>query len=338
VNYICEDYLQKVYKKHISEENTLFINSCVLPDAELVTELLQLNEGESLTKNSTLIAYRRKFGALVQNYDAREYNGTPVLIKKMVDVLSAQKSEITNDYFVLTKGRHSNRISDSYSTLYGKDIFIEEGAIIKSSILNAEDGPIYIGKNCKIEEGSIIQGPFGMLDRSVVAMGARIRPGVSLGPKCIIGGEVKNTVFQSFSNKAHDGYIGDSLIGSWCNIGAGTTSSNLKNNWSHIRIWDQEAGKENDTGRQKLGLIMGDYCMVAIGTLFNTGSVIGVGCSLFNHSFTTKHLASFSWGDDEVYIFKEFVKSIEQMKSSKKEIFKDEEVELLMHVYSKTIV
>ncbi len=337
VKYICEDYLQEKYKKNITEENNIFINSSVIPNSELVTELLQLNEGESLIHNSTLIAYRRKFGAISQGYEEREYGGVLSKINKITDLITLQAQEIEKDYHLLTHGRHSLRINDAYTTHYGKDVFLEEGVDIKSAILNAEEGPIYIGKNCKIEEGAIIKGPFGMLDGSVVTMGARIRKGVSLGPKCVAGGELKNTILQGYTNKAHDGYIGDSYIGEWCNFGAGTTCSNLKNNWTNVKLWDQKSGKENDSGVQKIGLVIGDHCMTAIGTLFNTGSVIGLSCNIFQHGFAEKHLPSFSWGDNNVYNFDQLLNSIEHMKNTKKEELTSVDKKILEFVYQNRV-
>ena len=337
VKYICEDSIQKYFKKNITEEDNLFINSAILPDAELIKELLQLQEGQSLTKDGLLIAYRRKFGTLIQNYEASEYNSQLDCIRHIGDILEHQKDEIVKDYHLITHGRHSQRIPDAYTTLYGKDIFIEEGASIKSAILNAEEGPVYIGTNCKVEEGAIIKGPFGMLDNSTVSMGAKIRNGVSIGPKCVIGGEVKNSIFHSFSNKAHDGYIGDSIIGSWCNFGAGTNCSNLKNNWNEVRIWNEETGQTDNTGRNKIGIIMGDYSMCGIGTQFNTGTVISLGCNVFNHQFPQKHIPAFSWGDGDVYRLEELMNTIKHIKNSKQEILGENEKTLISELFNKLV-
>lgn len=333
IKYICATHLQFKFKKNITEENNLFINSSIIPTHDLVTELLQLNEGESLVSGDKMIAYRRKFGVIGQSLEPKPFDKELISISKITDLLSLQSSEITKDYYLLTHGRHSQRVPDAYTTIYGENIFIETGVQIKSAILNAENGPIYIGSNCEIEENAIIRGPFGMLEGSTVGMGAKIRSGVSLGPKCTVSGEIKNTIFQGYTNKGHDGYIGDSIIGEWCNFGASTTSSNLKNNWNSVKLYDNVSGQISDSGLRKIGLIVGEYTMTAIGTLFNTGTVIGLGCSIFDHSFSQKFVPSFSWGNSDIHSLDRLFSTIQHIMHSKDEELSIQDQEILECIY-----
>jgi len=228
------------------------------------------------------------------------------------EIFSKNGKTLRNDFELITEGRKSEDITDPFTIVYGRDqIFLEEGVDIKASILNASEGPIYIGKNAQIQEGSIIKGPFALLDHSVVNMGAKIRPDTTIGPYCKVGGEINNSVFFGFSNKAHDGFLGNSVIGEWCNLGADTNNSNLKSNYGEVKVYSYALQKMVGTGLQFCGLLMGDHSKSSINSMFNTGTVVGIGCNIFDCGFPPKHVISFSWGGSrdgfELYQFDKFI-------------------------------
>lgn len=238
---------------------------------------------------------------------------------------------INEDFKMITSGRKSQSIPNGNYTVSPENIFVEEGASIKFSILNAENGPIYIGKDAEIEEGSLLRGPISINEGSRIKMGTRIYGATTIGPYCLAGGEIKNSILMGFSNKGHDGYLGDSVIGEWCNLGAGTSNSNLKNNASVVKIWSK---KENDfiAAGTKCGLLMGDYSRSAINTSFNTGTVVGVCCSIFENSFPPKFIDNFSWGDKK-YIFEKAIIDIDNWKKLKNSNITENEIQSLRNIY-----
>src|SRR5690606_2063675 len=206
-------------------------------------------------------------------------------------------SELRADFGLITSGRKSQEINDPFTIAYNApDIFVEEGAQIRAAVLNAENGPIYIGRNARVEEGALIRGPFALCEGSTVNMGAKMRGDSTVGPFSKIGGEVSNSVIFGYSNKGHDGFLGNSVIGEWCNIGADTNTSNLKNNYSPVRLWDYTKGTFANTGLQFCGLMMGDHSKCGINTMFNTGTVVGVGALVFGEGYPRNFIPSFSWG------------------------------------------
>ena len=242
---------------------------------------------------------------------------------------------IREDYDLVTRKRipiaiGSQKIS-STNKVIGKNIFIEEGAKVEHSILNASTGPIYIGKNAEVMEGCIIRGPFAMSEGSVLKMGAKVYGATTLGPYCIGAGEIKNSILLGYSNKAHDGYLGDSVIGEWCNLGAGTSNSNIKNTAGNIKICiDQK--KEKISAGIKCGLLMGDYSRSAINTSFNTGSVVGVACNVFGNGFPPTFIENFSWGNKK-YQLEKALEHIDNWKKLKGHILSEEEKQTLSTIY-----
>src|SRR5215467_11739207 len=211
---------------------------------------------------------------------------------------------------MVTENRTSQPIPESVQFLNKTAIFIEPGAVLNHCILNASTGPIYIGKNSTIMEGAVIRGPFALCEGAVVKMGAKIYGATTIGPYSVVGGEIKNSVIQGYSNKAHDGYLGDSVIGEWCNLGAGTSNSNVKNNAGEVTVWNP-ATKGYIVAGNKCGLFMGDYSRSAINTSFNTGTVVGVSCNVFADGLSPKHIPSFSWGvKGERYEFDKAIRDI----------------------------
>lgn len=303
VSFITQDYLSEKYDITISEKNFL-INGSVLPSQELCSLIRQMEEGEAMLLNGELIAAvldRDQFNRLMYD-DIEELSSFEVSdvkfnkLNRVWDIFLENEQAIRSDFELLTKRRKSAPISQTNSTLGSSNIFIEQGARVECSALNAENGPIYIGKNAQVMEGSLIRGPFVLGENSVVKMGAKIYGPTSIGPNCTVGGEIKNVVIFGNSNKGHEGYLGNSVIGEWCNLGADTNCSNLKNNWSEVKLWDYTQRKFAPTGQIKAGLFMGDFSMCGINTMFNTGTITGLCCNIFGSGFPRNFIPSFSWG------------------------------------------
>ncbi|MBT6650643.1 MAG: glucose-1-phosphate thymidylyltransferase [Flavobacteriales bacterium] len=331
-----EDYLVSKYPIRKQKEN-LWIDASVLPSKELKTELDSLRNGEVLESNGKIIAFKNL------NYSFKNLNkiNTSILvnsIENIWDIFSDNGREIEADFKLLTKARKSQKISDT-NTVIGKHIFIEKGAKISCSILNAENGPIYIGKNTEIMEGAIIRGPFAMGENAVLKMGAKIYGPTTLGPHCKVGGEVNNSVFFGYSSKAHDGFLGNSVIGEWCNLGADTNNSNLKNNYAEVKLWNYEMERFKKTGLQFCGLIMGDHSKCGINTMFNTGTVIGVSANIFGSGFPRNFIPSFSWGGAsgfQVYKLPKVFEVASKVFERRKLDFDENEQNILSEVYDMT--
>jgi UDP-N-acetylglucosamine diphosphorylase/glucosamine-1-phosphate N-acetyltransferase len=238
---------------------------------------------------------------------------------------------IRQDFELITKGRESKEISLTNQLICPENIFVEEGAKINYSILNASDGPIYIGKNAEVQEGSLIRGPFALCESGRIKMGAKIYGGTTIGPYCLATGEIKNSILTAYSNKAHDGYLGDSVIGEWCNIGAGTSNSNLKNTAGVIKMWSKHKNAFVESG-YKCGLIMGDYSRCAINTSFNTGTVAGISCNIFGNVFSQKFIEDFTWGNEN-YIFEKAISDINNWKKMKGHEITEDEIVSLKKIY-----
>ncbi len=255
---------------------------------------------------------------------------TAVNIKYPWHIFQNNDAAIREDFDLLTKKRKSKKIS-STNTVIGKNIFLEKGASVEHSILNTTCGPIYLGKNVKVLEGCTIRGPFAMCEGSVLKMGAKVYGATTLGPHCIAGGEIKNSILFGYSNKAHDGYLGDSIIGEWCNLGAGTSNSNIKNTAGEVKIWNA-AKSEYVSAGAKCGLMMGDYSRAAINTSFNTGSVVGVASNVFYDGFPPNYIESFSWGKEK-YNLEKALEHIENWKKLKGCALTEEEKNILSEIY-----
>ncbi len=260
--------------------------------------------------------------------------GTPYLvaIKNCVNIVKNNAATIVGDVAIKQINKATLELSSSSQIIHAYNIFVEEGAILENCILNASEGPIYIAKNCKIMDGAILRGPIFIDEGSIVKMGATIYGGTSIGKNCVVGGEIKNSIINNFSNKAHHGYLGDSIIGKWCNLGAGTSNSNVKNNGSDIVL---QLEKEQLNAGNKFGLLMGDYSRCAINTSFNTGTVVGTCCNIFTEGLTPKYIPNFSWGcKGERYELPKAFTDIENWKIMKGETLSKDERELLKNLYT----
>ena len=239
---------------------------------------------------------------------------------------------LRKDFELITAGRTSQPIPGSNKIIAAQNIFIEEGASVEHCIINASTGPVYIGKNAIIMEGCIIRGPFAICENAILKMGAKIYGATTIGPNCVAGGEIKNSILFANSNKAHDGYLGDSVIGEWCNLGAGTSNSNIKNTASNVKVWCNTTKNFEDAGL-KCGLLMGDYSRSAINTSFNTGTVVGVCCNIFGEGFPPKLVTNFTWGKQQ-YVFEKALQDIDNWKKLKKMEISFEEKNILKNLYN----
>jgi UDP-N-acetylglucosamine diphosphorylase/glucosamine-1-phosphate N-acetyltransferase len=279
------------------------IHGNVLPSPKLVKAMHKLKNGEFISANGDAgIIFRFSHKEISEKHKIKVTRSVTItqdvkVIHYPWDIVHLSDWAIRQDFELITKKRRSQSIPRSNKIINPKDIFIEKGAVVEHCILNASAGPIYIGKNALVMEGSMIRGPFAMGEGATLKLGSKIYGATSAGPYCTLGGEVKNTTLFGYSNKAHDGYLGDSVIGEWCNMGAGTTSSNLKNNARDVMVWTPK-GQMN--AGMKCGVMMGDYSRTAINTSINTGTVIGVCCNVFGAGLTPKYIPSFSWGSEGV--------------------------------------
>ena len=301
VSHLTEPYLQIIFP-HKADTDNLYINGSVCPTDALVSDLKNLVNGQVLlTTDQTLVAVRTSY-QLDKAPDMAEYvpvrtAETPVVLRQLPDIFALNGDQIRADFAKITCGRTSAPITDPHTRIYGaENLFIEEGATIRAAVLNAEAGPIYIGKNATISEGSVVIGPFALCTNSTVNWGGKMRSNTTVGPFCKVGGELGNSVLFGYSNKGHDGFLGNSVIGEWCNLGANVNNSNLKNDYTNVKMHSYATGEQEDTGRLFCGLMMGDYTKAGISTMFNTGTVVGVNVNVFGAGFQPKHIPSFSWG------------------------------------------
>lgn len=291
VSFISESYLQKKFPE-IHGQEEVEINAAVIPTEAIAAAVVSLQADQILMGENTWIARRGKATEKIQFTDQQ-----PIVLEQRWDLFQRNDEVLVADYFFLTAGRESQELSDTNTVIGNPDwIFLEEGAQVEGAFLNTTNGPIYIGKDAEVMEGSLIRGPFALCEHAGVKMGAKIYGATTIGPHCKVGGEISNCVFQAYSNKGHDGFLGNSLVGEWCNFGADSNTSNLKNNYSLIRSWSYEKGEEVETGLQFMGVCMGDHSKTAINTMLNTATVVGVSCNIFGGGFPKKFIPSFTWG------------------------------------------
>jgi UDP-N-acetylglucosamine diphosphorylase/glucosamine-1-phosphate N-acetyltransferase len=304
IGFTTEKYLSK---KFSSVENGIRVNAAVIPNEEIVAAVMHLEDNTALYLNEMFIAENGDSTSKIQ------FRGEiPVILENRWDLFQKNDLVLKSDFELITAGRKSQKLSKSNTVIGSSElIFLEEGAKVEASILNTTSGPIYIGKDAEIMEGSIVRGPLAMCEHSALKLGTKIYGATTLGPHCKVGGEVNNSVFQAYSNKGHEGFVGNSLIGEWCNLGADTNTSNLKNNYGNVSNYSYETGKEEKTNVQFMGLTMGDHSKCGINTMFNTATVIGVSCNIYGADFPPKFIPSFSWGGSAGFVPFKFEKAIE---------------------------
>lgn len=334
------EYLSEKYPCKNTNDNFL-VNGAICPDESLVKTIGALKKEEAISKDGILLAARTKSTSF-DSVNVIEYRNEITLINQVWKIFQYNGAQIRTDFELITKGRKSNDLKDPHTIVYGdvgKDIFIEEGAIIKAAVLNAENGPIYLGKNTQVQEGSLIRGPFALCEGSHVNMGAKIRGNSTVGPHSKVGGEISNAVIFGYSNKGHDGFLGNSVIGEWCNLGADTNTSNLKNNYENVKIWNYKKGGFKDTGLQFCGLIMGDHSKCGINTMFNTGTVVGIGCNIFGDGFPRTFIPSFAWGGAAgftTFQLNKMLDTAEKVYERRGKTLEASDKKILQHLYEST--
>ena len=340
VHVITQEYLQKDIIP--SNGSVYYINSSLIPNELLIEAILSLNEGESLHYGNKLIAYNSEQALKTIEPDkiikGKTWNESCILIQRPWDLFFYNDQVLKSDFTYLTKGRNSASLSNT-NLLIGDDLFIEEGASIEGSSINTLNGPVYIGKNTEVMEGSLIRGGLSLCENSTLKMGTKIYGPTTIGPYCKIGGEVSNSVFLGYTNKGHDGFIGNSVIGHWCNLGADTNTSNLKNNYAEVRLWDYTKEGFTNTGLQFCGLIMGDHSKCGINTMFNTGTVVGICANIFGEGFPRNFIPSFSWGGKQgfmTYKFEKVMEVAEIVMKRRNITLGQEEKNILQNVFDQT--
>ncbi|WP_456442057.1 putative sugar nucleotidyl transferase [Psychroserpens sp.] len=338
---LTEEYLSEKFPM-VEMDSNVMINASYLPNKELVAMVKNLEENQAVFKDEDVIAFFSKETQDEVNFDtykAIEYDADLIKIEHTWDIFSKNGEAIQEDFELLTHDRKSQPIPDSNNCINAQNIFIEEGAKLEFATLNASSGPIYIGKDSEIMEGSIIRGPFALCDHATVKLGAKIYGPTTVGPHSKVGGEVNNSILFGYSNKGHDGFLGNSVIGEWCNLGADTNTSNLKNNYAEVRLWNYNTQGFARTGLQFCGLMMGDHSKCGINTMFNTGTVVGVSANIFGSGFPRNYVPSFSWGGNSgfvTYLTKKAFEVAEVVMQRRTIEFSDIDKAILEHVFEET--
>tara|TARA_B110000858_G_scaffold183324_1_gene223528 strand:+ start:111 stop:1286 length:1176 start_codon:yes stop_codon:yes gene_type:complete len=338
---ITADYLEEKYPMVEMEENIL-INASFCPTESLVEKVKNLSKNEAIFKGEDVLAFHTTQSQEEVDFDTYtqiEFDEELIQIKNTSDIFTHNGKAIQQDFDLITEERTSEAIPAGIQVINPGNIFIEEGAQILFSTLNASEGPIYIGKDALIMENSSIRGPFAMCENAVVKMGAKIYKDTTIGPFSKVGGEISNAVIFGYSSKGHDGYLGNSVIGEWCNLGAGTNNSNLKNNYSEVKLWNYETERFAKTGLQFCGLMMGDHSKCAINTMFNTGTVVGVSANLFGSGFPRNFTPSFSWGGAagyETFQMNKVSEVVTAVMKRKNLVFDAVDQKILDHVFEET--
>ncbi|NJX16238.1 GlmU family protein [Tamlana crocina] len=338
---VTEDYLSDKFPMVEMEENVM-INASYLPNLELVEMVKDLKENQAIFKDEDVIAFFAKEAQEDINFDdyhAIEFTEDIVKIEHTWDIFSKNGEAIQEDFTLITKNRSSQPIPSSNNVIAPENIFIEKGAKLEFTTLNASNGPIYIGRNSEIMEGSIVRGPLALCQGAAIKIGAKIYGPTTIGPSCKAGGEINNAVMFANSNKGHDGYLGNSVLGEWCNLGADTNTSNLKNNYAEVRLWDYQTESFARTGLQFCGLMMGDHSKCGINTMFNTGTVVGVSANIFGSGFPRNFVPSFSWGGSggfTTYLTKKAFEVAEVVMARRNMEFTEQDKAILEHVFEET--
>ncbi len=338
---LTEEYLSAKFPMVEMEQNVM-INSAFLPNDLLVEMVMNLEPNQFILKGEEVIAFYTNDTQEeidFDHYDIVEYNEDCLTVEHLWDIFAKNDAAIREDFDLITEGRLSQPIPKSVNVIDAENVFIEEGAKLEFVTLNASSGPIYIGKNSEIMEGSVIRGPFALCEGAQVKLSSKVYGATTVGPECRIGGEVNNSVLMGYSNKGHDGFLGNSVLGEWCNIGADSNNSNLKNNYEAVKLWSYETGGFEKTGLQFCGLMMGDHSKCGINTMFNTGTVVGVSANIFGSGFPRNFVPSFSWGGASgftTYITKKAFETAKIVMSRRHIEFTEQDAAILEHVFEET--
>ena len=338
---ITEEYLEAKYPMVELNKNIL-INASFLPTKNLVNQVKKLSKNQAIFQGEQVVAFftsDTQENVDFDSYEQLEFQEDLIQIKHTSDIFSLNDKAIQADFDLLTQGRTSQPIPDGVHTIQKQNIFIEQGATVSYSSLNASKGPIYIGKDSEIMEGCLVRGPFALGENSILKMGTKVYGATTVGPFCKVGGEINNSVLFGYSSKGHEGFLGNSVLGEWCNIGADSNSSNLKNNYAEVKLWNYQEERFTKTGLQFCGLMMGDHSKCGINTMFNTGTVVGVSANIFGSGFPRNFIPSFSWGGAAGFTTYQMKKVIEVAKVVMKRRdleLSETDISILQHVFDKT--
>jgi len=337
---ITEEYLSDKWPM-VEMENNVMINASFLPNEILVEMVKNLELNQAIFQDEEVVAFYAKEGEEVDfdSFEVIEFTEECIKIENTWDIFQKNDVAIREDFELLTEDRYSQPIPKSVNVLSPENIFIEEGAKLEFVTLNASTGPIYIGKNAEIMEGSVIRGPFALCESGRVKLATKVYGATTVGPHSVIGGEVNNSVLFGYSNKGHDGFLGNAVLGEWCNIGADSNNSNLKNNYEEVKLWSYETENFAKTGLQFCGLMMGDHSKCGINTMFNTGTVVGVSTNIFGAGFPRNFVPSFSWGGASgftTYVTKKAFDTAKIVMARRNVDFSEEDAKILEHVFEET--
>lgn len=340
-SYLTEEYLAVKFPYFSSDDN-LYINGSICPNPILLAEIEKLGNNEALVQNGICIAVRtNKSDFKYQNLDdfnQTDFNKEIHQIVYPEDVFKGNDREIRADFDILTKGRISQKLSLT-NTIIGNDIFVEEGVEAECCTFNTKNGPIYLGKNSQVWEGTHVRGALALCHDAQIKMGSKIYGATTIGPGSRVGGEINNAVIWGNSSKGHDGYLGNAVLGEWCNLGADSNNSNLKNNYAEVKLWDYQKERFRKTGLQFCGLIMADHAKCGINTMFNTGTVVGVGANVFGSGFPRNFVPDFAWGGAqgfEVYTQNKMFETTEKVFERRNRVFDDIERDILTYIFNYT--
>lgn len=340
ISFLTEEYLQQKFQKPNEKESLLIVPNFI-PNADLLEKIKNLKIGEGIVyQNEIIVARIENPNFPIQKIEKKiEIKDNILFFNKLPDLFLKNTQAIDFDFELITKGKKSQPISKTNGILGNpKHIFLEEGAIIEYCTLNTSKGKIYIGRDAEVMEGCHLRGAISLGEHSIFNMGAKIYGSTTIGPHCKIGGEVNNLIVFGYSNKAHDGFLGNSVIGEWCNIGADTNSSNLKNTYNNINLWSYKTKHFEDSGLQFCGLLMGDHSKTAINTQLNTGTTVGVFANIFKEGFLPKYIDNFSWGGimgEERFLLEEAYKLAERVMLRRNKTLSDEDKNILKYIYEK---
>lgn len=341
-SYHAQSYLAKKFPIKLSSQFVL-INSKYCPDKRLAQMVKSLQQGMALYKKGNLIAFNGQVKDLdnLSSYQSIEYPAEVFEMKNVWDIFRKNAEAIQSDFELLTEGRPSQILSGSVAVIGNKDlVFLEPGAKAEACILNTSTGPVYVGKDAEIMEGSVVRGPLALCEHSTLKLSTKIYGATTIGPHSKVGGEVNNSVIFGYSNKAHDGFLGNSVIGEWCNLGADTNNSNLKNNYSSVKLYNYLQKKQVDTGLQFCGLIMGDHSKSGINSMFNTGTVVGVASNIYGGDFPDTTIPNFSWGGSggfETYRLEKLFETAERIYERRGLKFPDTDKQILKYIFENRI-
>lgn len=338
---LTEEYLMEKYPMVELEQN-IMINASFFPNPVLVELIENLETNQAILFGEEIIAFYTNDSqdeVDFDDYEVIDYEGDILRIEHTWDIFEKNDAAIRADFELLTADRTSQTIPKSVNVIAPENIFIEEGAKLEYVTLNASTGPIYIGKNAEIMEGSVIRGPFALCESGRVKLATKVYGATTVGPHSVIGGEVNNSVLMGYSNKGHDGFLGNSVLGEWCNIGADSNNSNLKNNYEEVKLWSYETENFAKTGLQFCGLMMGDHSKCGINTMFNTGTVVGVSTNIFGAGFPRNFVPSFSWGGASgfsTYMTNKAFQTAKIVMARRNVAFSEEDAKILEHVFEAT--